>query len=474
MLASQMALSLQDARFSQLLESEKRYKLLSEELKIVKKRLEEFIDVLCHELRNPLNAIFGNKEVIGDIIFELRESVASISIQGVTSTHQVQQVVMRYMKELEEAMLGMNASSDHLKDIIDTVLTASMLDHSAIKLHSVLFDPLEMIEQVRIMFKARFEEKKITFKCVNENILCMNRVIGDPYRFKEIIINLISNAIKFTNQDGLILVTCRELDRKDHSANLNFAVKDDGIGLREEEISRMFQKFSQANEHTYGKYGGSGLGLKITREIVELMNGTICVNSEYGKGSSFEFTIPFALSQEVKKLVKKLSQSSLKRFASVIPVVNNSTSIVNESISHEHLEKRKGSILEEAVDKRDGKILIVEDNTMNQKILSKFLRLEGYSFDLAINGLEAVNLFKCNQYLLIFMDLEMPMMNGIEATKKIRQIEAENNAKVTAIVGVSANAREEHLNKALNAGMQEYITKPYLKKDILSVINKFK
>jgi predicted ATPase/signal transduction histidine kinase/CheY-like chemotaxis protein len=443
LLTAQMVISLENARFSLLLESEKRYRTLAVELGIVKKRLEEFINVLCHELRNPLNAIFGNKEIISDLLQDMN---ARIGHQGDTasptlSEQEVQTVIHECLAEIRDAVKAMTISSDHLKDIVDTVLTVSMLESHTVKLQSIPFSPLDMIKMVNIMFKAKIEEKKLQLKFesnTNDSIF----VLGDPYRFKEIMINLLSNAIKFT-EDGVITVRYEELGRTDTHVSLQIAVEDTGIGLTEPEIAKLFQPFSQANSQTYSKYGGSGLGLKISKEIVEHMGGQIKVSSQISSGSRFYFTLNL-------KIVNAPNS---------VPQVKKNNVVQKDELSNANY-----------------KILIVEDNIINQKLLARLIKFAGYAYELAANGKEAVDWVLKDNFDVCLMDVEMPIMNGIEATKRIRQLEQEGSLKRThiPIIGVSANAREEFLQKALACGMDWYITKPYLKSDIYKAVDEWK
>ncbi|KAL0488846.1 hypothetical protein AKO1_015096 [Acrasis kona] len=505
LLTAQMVISLENARFSSLLESEKRFRTLAAELGVVKKKLEEFINVLCHELRNPLNAIFGNKEIISDLLQEMRNKILKYTesckqSNATCEMDQIRTIVQEYLKETKEAVKAMTISSDHLKDIVDTVLTVSMLESHAVKLQSIPFVPLDMITMVNIMFKAKVEEKKLQlkFETIQDVIPDQLVVLGDPYRFKEILINLVSNAIKFTDAGGCITVRYGELNRTDTHVTLQIEVEDTGIGLTDAEITKLFQPFSQANSQTYGKYGGSGLGLKISKEIVEHMGGQIKVSSQIKKGSKFYFTL------HLKQVHSNYQNGYVKPPLAPVDTQRPSSSLItvepeavdsnttgtaantpaNTPIS-DALSNRPNPIIVNDVDDTENfqgnhqyKVLIVEDNLINQKLLARLIKFAGYPLEVASNGKEAVDWVVKESFDIILMDVEMPVMNGIEATRRIRQLEQEGGLntkrKHIPIIGVSANARDEFLQKALGCGMDWYITKPYLKRDIYDAINRWK
>ncbi|KAL0478423.1 hypothetical protein AKO1_000115, partial [Acrasis kona] len=298
MLSSHLALSLNEARFEQVLQSEKQLKVVATELGIVKKRLEEFIDVLCHELRNPLNAIFGNKDIIADHLNAIKQVMDTFHAKKNDPVELTKMITFmnNQIEECRDSVAAMTISSDHLKDIVDTVLTVSMLEDESNRLQIVKFNPHQVIQMIAIMFKATVAEKKLTLltKTDQSSVQHFN-VMGDLYRFKEVIINLVSNAIKFT-EEGTITISIGIESIKDDQVTLLIQVQDTGIGIKKDEISKLFQKFSQANSQTFEKYGGSGLGLKISKEIVQLMGGTpLQIKSVYGKGSTFYFSVPFKM-----------------------------------------------------------------------------------------------------------------------------------------------------------------------------------
>jgi signal transduction histidine kinase len=436
-LTSQMAMQLENAKFAELLESKKQYKKLATELQIVKKRLEEFIDVLCHELRNPLNGIIGNKEIMTDLIRLLSQSLQQQDLNQ----------AMGHLKELRDSLKSVDVSSNHMLDIVNTVLSLSMLENQSIRLHNIPFAPAEMMNEVYTMFKASLKKKHITFTLKNllpEKLKNMV-VMGDPHRFKEIIINLLSNAIKFTEKDGAISISSSLVEKTEEHTTLHFEVEDNGIGLTEEEQSRLFKAFSQANEKTYEKFGGSGLGLTISQKLVTLMGGRIQVESKKNAGSKFKFDLKFGTVSE-KEINEKANEANNATETSPSAPTQPTAPTTNHTL----------------------RILVVEDNVVNLKLLCRLLAMRNYTYDTATNGEEAyIAATTKGRYDVIYMDMVMPVMNGIEATCKIREWEKQHHLKPCKIIGVSANARKEYYVQAVEAGMDDFITKPYQPNDVL-------
>jgi len=440
-IAVQMAVHLDNAKFAKLLESEKRFRSMATELEVVKKGLEEFIDVLCHELRNPLNGIYGSKQLMLDQLarFKSYMSANSNRVDDLARSE-----IGTVLEDLGEMLEAISISSDHLKDIVDTVLTVSMLEKQSIKLQSITFNPLDVIEKVKLMYKAKLMEKGLTFVQEVPDDICY--AVGDPHRLSQVLINIISNSVKFMDKGGLTIIYKHEIH--DDKIILYFTVKDSGIGLTDQELAKLFKPFSQANANISSKYGGSGLGLNITREIVDLMGGSIRLESQKGVGTSCMFHV----------VCQK------------------------PSVQEVDSKKRKASTSSDAppakMRARTKHILIVEYNPINQKLMKRILEMEGYTTDVADNGKEAFEKV-CNSYSsdkrfdAALMDFEMPIMNGIESTQKIRNFEQENNEEdPLLIIGVSANTRDTHSQTAVGVGMNSYITKPFQKKDIFDAIER--
>jgi predicted ATPase/CheY-like chemotaxis protein len=445
-LSTQMALALENAKFATLLESEKKYRALAAELEARKKSLEEFIDVLCHELRNPLNAIYGNTTLINDLLLAAEQESSHHSIPY--EKH------MNLIQDVKESVSSISTSAYHLKDIVDTVLNISSLENREIVIQAVPFKPNAVIGLAVNMFKTQLNQKHLTvgYEFAPDSDIV---VMGDAYRFKEILINLLSNSIKFTmNGTITIFSSFQEKPQDDQKVLWQVRVKDTGIGLSNEEQQRLFKAFSQASSQTFIKYGGSGLGLKICKDIVKLMNGDIYVESEKDRGSEFVFTVE--LERVSVEAEKAESEDIAEKTDAQVPKTNISQTCASSSAS----TTRK-------------RILIAEDNQINAKLLSRILNIAGHETTIVHNGLEAVKSTESTPFDLILMDIEMPIMGGLEAALEIRRVEQERGLDPIPIIGVSANARKEYSEEALRSGLQFYITKPYLKEDVYDAVKKW-
>jgi len=261
---------------------------------------------------------------------------------------------------------------------------------------------------------------KISYK-IEENV--PQFIMGDPTRLCQILINLLNNALKFTEQ-GEIAVSVSNTNLDDGGYEIHFAVKDTGIGIPEDKMSRLFQSFSQIDPSISRKYGGTGLGLAISKRLVEFMGGRIWAESDPGKGSIFHFTIIVKAAQRNQIISLKSHEQSLS-----IP-----------------LKDRQRPI----------KVLLAEDNLINQKVALKMLRKIGLEADLAANGQEVLSALEHELYDLVLMDVQMPEMDGIEAAKRIR----EKWPKVPKIIALTAFALEGDREKCIEAGMDDYISKP--------------
>eukprot|EP01117_Protostelium_nocturnum_P015857 TRINITY_DN6184_c0_g2_i1.p1 TRINITY_DN6184_c0_g2~~TRINITY_DN6184_c0_g2_i1.p1 ORF type:complete len:1935 (+),score=471.34 TRINITY_DN6184_c0_g2_i1:55-5859(+) len=432
-IASQMILRLDESNFSRLLDSEKRLKSTINELQVTRKGLEEFIDVMCHELRNPLNGIHGSKQLLADIFEKMEGEVSGLNEGRPTVL----------LKEANEMLEAISVSSDHLRDIVDVVLNVSMLEKQSIQLQSMVFNPDDIVKKIELMYKAKFLEKNLSFtkELPSKSVM----VVGDPHRLSQILVNIVSNSVKFVEKGGInVKYSYEELRDK---LSLNFVVSDTGIGLTKDESEKLFRPFAQANSSIFSKYGGSGLGLKITKEIIELMGGSVQLESTIGVGTSIIFNV--VCSKYANQPKRKIGQ---------VEDVQDEVLIQNRKVS------------------RRGHILIVEDNAINQKLLVKILTGQGYTTDQAFNGMEAVekvvNSFSSKHHFdAVLMDFEMPLMNGIEATQRIRSMEKDLQVlKPLKIIGVSANSRGTHIQTAMEIGMNSYVTKPFQKSDIYNAI----
>ena len=321
-----------------------------------------------------------------------------------------------YDKETHKYLSIIEKSGKNLLAIINDILDFSKIEAGKLNIEKIEFNPKEEIEVVYNLFKNLASEKNITLE-INEKL--EYNIISDPVRIKQVISNLLSNAIKFSHSNATVYLN---VSYSSQNEKLYVEVRDEGIGIPKEKLEHIFEAFSQADTSTTRKYGGTGLGLTISNKLIELLGGELKAKSEEGKGSMFYFSIP----------------------------APKTTPITNSKENKKPLLSKKFN----------GKILLVEDNKANQIFMEVLLKQMGLKFDIANDGIEAIEKFKHNKYDLIFMDENMPNMNGISATKKIRKIEKENGLEHIPIVALTANAMEGDKDRFINAGMDYYLSKP--------------
>jgi CheY-like chemotaxis protein len=312
-------------------------------------------------------------------------------------------------------------SAKMLLAIINDVLDLSKIESGKLIIDKVDFNIHKMVDAAMdlIRFKARKKRLKLSVFYSKD---IPERLHGDSLRVSQVLTNLLGNAVKFTS-DGEVSLFISKVEE----SRYRFKVKDTGIGLTKDEQKKLFKAFSQADGSTTRNFGGTGLGLVISKQLVELMGGNIWIESQYGIGSSFIFEVEL---QEIR---------------------DKSTIIdTDKHISREDEELKKG------MDSLRGqKILLVDDNTINQEIIAGLLENSSLELDIASNGQEGVEMFENGVYSLILMDLQMPIMDGYEATKIIRE-----NSKEIPIIAITANAMKEDIEKTAKSGMNAHLNKP--------------
>jgi signal transduction histidine kinase/ActR/RegA family two-component response regulator len=426
-LSSQMAIAIQNAMyFTQQIESAKTVANLERERASVaekyRKLQEQFIDRTMHEIRNPLNGLFGNVDMLKSIINDMDTMTENIS------------VVKSKIHQLQDVSDSMEQCINHQKAMADIVLTCSMLEANEDKLQCAPFVPQDMVNNVIAMFKAELSKQNITCT-VNAPLSKYYRsnVVGDADRLTQIFVNLLSNAIKFTPVNGKIDVS---VEMEDSGKELNFIARiaDTGVGINETEMKLIFDRFHQLEKNSTVQYQkGVGLGLYICKKLIELMGGKISVSSTQGVGTIFTFNVH--LNKYMEPPVQQVIQSHV--------AVTCPTSV---------------------------KLLIVEDNIINQKVLANFASFANYPYTIASCGEEAIQEFEQHSYDCILMDIVMPGINGFEATLKIRELETRFKRKPCVIIGLSGNARHEYYQMAKDVGMNDYLTKPVKKDIVLNII----
>lgn len=370
---------------------------------------ENFLANMSHEIRTPLNAIVGITNLLKTSHLDAGQ---------------------RKMIKL------MDFSSDALLGIVNDVLENFQMDAGKIKIDLVNTDINTLFETVGETLKPLAEEKGLT---LNYEILgeTPSSIKADPLRLKQILINLINNAIKFT-PSGTIEISLRALTIGAHDAKLQFMVKDSGMGIPESSLSQIFKRFEQVQDKTWQKFGGTGLGLSIVKRLVELMRGKMEVSSVVGVGTTFLFTSSFELSDP-----EFVRQQISDKIASV-----------------------------ELADFINVSVLLVEDNVINQFVAVRMLQGWNVKVDTALNGLEAFEKLMAKNYDLVLMDTHMPVMNGIDATRKIRN-ELNGSKSNIPIISFSASVIEHEKLEALNAGVDDFLEKPFQPESLHKKIKRF-
>ncbi len=366
----------------------------------------EFLANMSHEIRTPINGVIGMTGLLLD-----------------TSLKKVQEEYTRSIKQ----------SAENLLTIVNDVLDFSKVEAGKLDIEEVEFDLTAEIKDTIHLLKFSADSKNVY---LNLNIFELDKmVVGDPGRIRQVLINLIGNAIKFT-QVGGVDVRVSVSDWRDETCNIKFEVSDTGIGIPKNAQEKMFDAFSQQDSSITRKFGGSGLGLSISKKLVELMGGTIGVRSEEGKGSVFSFELPLKISEQ--------SVSGIQ---------------MKDSLN-QHLDKEFSE-----------KILLAEDNIVNQKIAEAQLSKYGFHVDVVANGEEAIKALVEQPYDLVLMDCQMPIMGGLEATKVIRNSEDVLDSNIP-IIAMTANAISGDREKCLEVGMDEYISKPIRETLLIQTIEK--
>ncbi|KAF1993866.1 hypothetical protein P154DRAFT_48528 [Amniculicola lignicola CBS 123094] len=444
---------------------------LAEEAREAKRQQEAFIDVVSHEMRNPLSAIVHCADDISSSLNEVRARLQEIP----------EPCLDALVDNVASAAIVIQCAN-HQKRIIDDVLTLSKLDSMLLSITPSAVKPRKLLASIINIFNAEF--KSNNFKCDIEadgslKALGIDYLYFDPSRVTQVFINLITNAIKFVQssanptiaiQYGATLASANpklffpesmfwasKSDATDDATStpdwgtgeeiyLTFIVKDTGIGMRDKEVSKIFERFKQASAKTHVKYGGSGLGLFISKELTERQGGEIGVSSVWGQGSTFGFYIKTRRVERRPQSLEDLYQEHGRGEA-------------ENSNANGNGEEGRGKGIQ---------VLLVEDNVINQQVLSRQLRKAGCVVEVANHGLEALSKLESSAFEVVLMDLEMPIMDGLTAMSEIRKRQQEGKVvDPLPIIAVTANVRKEQIDTAIAAGANRVMQKPFKAADLV-------
>jgi len=363
-----------------------------------------FLANMSHEIRTPLNGIMGFTDIL----------------------------INRENDEKKRRMLRMiNESGDQLLQIINDIFDYSMIEAGKLSLKESTFDLHEIISDTVAYFKPYALTKGIDLIVDVEGETASN-LFGDQYKLTQVLFNLVSNAIKFTEEGTVMILAKNTISAT--GVELQLVVEDTGIGIDPEKLETIFEEFEQLEYYLTKKTRGTGLGLAIARKLIHFLNGTITVESESGKGSRFIVNLPFRLKKS-----------------------KNNKEIMNDP--EEKPMTKTGNV----------NILLAEDNEANQFLIKAITKFENWEITVVDNGEQAVNEYKSGNFDLILMDVQMPVMNGYEATRLIREIEETKNIH-TPIIALTAYAMKSDKDKCIEAGMDDYISKPFKKQQFLDTI----
>jgi len=372
----------------------------------------DFLANMSHEIRTPMNGIIGMSDLALD-----------------STTDAERNEYMKIVKSSAESLLG----------IINDILDFSKVEAGKLSIEHIPFDLPETVAQCQRTLSVPAHTKGLSIRYEVASDIPAH-VYGDPVRLRQVLLNLLGNAIKFTER-GEVVISIQRVSHGEKAASVLFSVRDTGIGIPADKLDHIFEAFSQADTSTTRKYGGTGLGLSISKRIVELMGGTLAVESTPGVGSNFHFTLPFEIAAAGTQPVHGATAGA-----------GESAAVATTSIT----------------------LLLVEDNPTNQQLAIRLLEKWGHRVALAVNGQEALDKIAAGlRFDLILMDMQMPVMGGVDATRAIRRMEAAQSLPRMPIIAMTANAMQGDRETCLAAGMDDYVSKPINQTELAQKLHTF-
>ena len=395
-----------------MLEQQESNRVLSQEAEIANKANKaksKFLSHMSHDIRTPINGIIG---------------MTNIALSNIDNKDKV-----------EECLQKIDVASSHLLSLINDILDMSRIENGKVTISTEPLDIHYILDECTAIIEGHLENRNIKF-ITEVGSFSYPYFKGDELHLLQILINILGNAVKFTPDGGKIYFRVKEGKKRDNIINYRFEVEDTGIGMKQEYLAHIWDPFSQEDNTSRSEYKGTGLGLAITKQLVTLLDGDITVESQEQVGSKFTVKLPFEITEE-----------------STVPLAQNDN-----------------------INLKGFKILLVEDNELSKEIEKDILENHGAIITEADNGEEAVNIFcssRVNRFDLILMDVMMPIMDGLTATKTIRALERAD-AKNIPIIAMTANAYEEDIEMTLKAGMNAHLSKPIEINKFLKTIDKFR
>ena len=396
----------------------------------------EFLSRMSHDIRTPINGIIGMIGIARDHVDE--PGRVAICLEKV------------------------NGAADQLLTLVNDVLDMSKIESEGMDFTHERFDLLDMLHSIDGLSQSLAHDKGVTVRSINEDALVHRQLVGSPAHVRSVLVNIVSNAVKYTDAGGEVNCSLRELDGASAgSVLIEFTISDNGIGMSREFAERVFEPFTQERSDGRTTYQGSGLGLAIVKKTVDGMGGTIALDTELGKGSTFTVVLPFEIAEG------EVGAALAGDAADASEAADAARDAAAAAVAGEAAVAAEGDV-------SGLRALLVEDNDLNLEIAQYVLNEAGVTVTVAKDGQQALDVFAASpagSFDVVLMDVMMPVMDGLEATRRIRSLDR-SDALAVPIIGMSANAFAEDVAKGKQAGMNDYVVKPISRKKLMEALAK--